>query len=233
MTTAMWAHLPELLEKARVRRNLRALWLRGTDHTFCSGADVQEFFSLAKNTDLVLANQAHIEQAQSALAKFPLPTLALIEGDCFGGGLALALSCDFRIASTDSRFAVTPARLGLTYSLMSTRRLYRAVGDAVCREMLLAARVLDGTQALDCRLVNQLATADQLEVEAQNLTRQLADLSPFSQSAIKRTLNSIEGISSETEEVLHALMLSAFEGADFQEGTRAFLEKRKAVFRRS
>ena len=232
MTQQMWAQMPVLLEQAMNRKQVRVLLLRGARHTFCAGADIHELIRQAQDPQFIEQNQACIRQAMLVLEQFPLPTIALLEGACFGGGVALALACDFRIATTDSRFAVTPARLGIPYSLADTRKLHHIVGAALCRELLLAAKELDATQALAAGLVQQLVAPEQLEDEAADLAHRLSTLSPFAQQAIKRTLHVIEGSSDESAESLYQRMLSSFQGADFQEGVRAFADKRQAVFKR-
>jgi len=232
MTHRMWEMMPRLLEQIVKRKNVRVLLLRGARHTFCAGADIHELIDRAGDFAFVERNQASIRRALLALECFPLPTLAVLEGACFGGGMSLALVCDFRIAATDSRFAVTPARLGMPYSLADTRKLHRLAGAVVCREMLLAGRELNAEEACSAGLVQKVLAAAQLEDESSAWIKRLSRLSPFAQAAIKRTLNVIEDASDESAESLHQRMLESFRGADFQEGVRAFADKRKAVFRR-
>jgi len=96
----------------------------------------------------VAANAESIRASAEALKTLPRPTIARIEGSCFGGGALLALACDFRIADTTASFAITPARLGLVYSIGDTSNLVNTVGLAVARRMLMLSEVLDAEAAI-------------------------------------------------------------------------------------
>lgn len=232
MTHSMWEMFPQLLQQIADKKDIRVLVLRGAGSTFCAGADIRELIEQAGDAAFVERNQAAIRQALHALESFPLPTLAAIEGACFGGGISLALACDFRMASADSRFAVTPARLGMPYSLADTRKLHAAVGGQVCRQMLLAGRELNAEEAHSVGLILQPLPPDSLKETVNTWVERLSRLSPFAQMAIKRTLNVIEEASDESPKSLHLRMLESFSGNDFKEGVQAFIDKRKAQFQR-
>lgn len=228
----MWQQLPSLLQRAQQDSAVRVLLVQGAAGAFCAGADVAELLRCAEDSQWVTENQRCIAQAQLVLETLPLPTLALIDGACFGGGLGLALCCDFRLATPASRFAITPARLGLAYSLADTGRLHRTVGASLCRQMLLTAAELDAEQALQAGLTDALVAPERMQAELSDRIRRLTALSPWSQQAIKRTIRTLEGGREDSAASLHALMLAGFAGPDMAEGAAAFLQKRKPQFKR-
>ena len=237
MTDAMWRELPGRLQEAVQMQEARSVAVAGSGEHFCAGADISELLESVRDggdEEGIAQGQAAVAAAHEALASCPLPTIAAVHGSCFGGGLGLALCCDFRLGSQDSRYAITPARLGLAYSLADTRRLHRTVGPTLCRQLLLGARELDAGQAHAAGLLSEPPLPPkQVWPAVEQLAADLAKLSPFSQRAIKRTLGTIEGAAAaDTPEQLHALALSAFTGPDMAEGTAAFVEKRPPAFRR-
>ena len=125
LDTSMWQAISTALSDTG---NARVLVLHGTAGAFCSGADLHEIETLRRDPPALAASNALIEHVQLQLQRLPIPTLAVIDGACFGGGIGLTLACDLRLATPDSRFGLAPANLGLMYSLEDTRRLHRAVG---------------------------------------------------------------------------------------------------------
>lgn len=230
MTEAMWeqldAHLSDLRDSPA-----RALILSGSGEHFCAGADINELREqLAKPTRL-RANSERIQIVQQALAALPIPSLAAIRGACVGGGVGLALCCDLRLATPDARFALTPTRLGLHYSLIDSRRLAGVIGLARARQMLLTADLIDAAEAARWGLVTELhPDADALEAAALACAQSWAQSSPAALKQTKRVLAQLDGSQSCTEAELKAEFLAAFDGPDFREGASAFLEKRPPRF---
>jgi len=176
------------------------------------------------------ANNRIVAQAQLALERLPLPTLAVIDGPCFGGGFGLAAACDFRLGSTRSRFAITPARLGLLYSIEDTRRVVALVGDARARRLLMRSERLDAAQALAWGVLDALVEPDALEATAQEWARGLAAQSATSMAGIKATLGWCSGRGAATEAEVRQAFYAAFNGPDFAEGAQAFLARREPKF---
>jgi enoyl-CoA hydratase/carnithine racemase len=228
LTEAMWAKLPSLLNSAV--DNCRVLRVRGEGGAFASGADISEFDEIYASAERGEANSACLADALDALANFPHPTIAIIRGACVGGGCALALACDFRFADETAKFAITPAKMGLLYPFNDTKRLVDTVGGSTAKDILFSARVLDGPEALDCGLINRLATPDQLDAVVADYVTRLLDMSPRSAQFTKRMIGLVlAGQDHDTDET-RALFREAFNSADFKEGYRAFLEKRKPDF---
>lgn len=227
LTDAMWKALPGLVEEAG--RTARVLIVEGEGGTFSAGADIGEFAELTADPAWREANQAAIRSAMTSLAEAPLPTIALVEGDCIGGGCGLALCCDLRIAAPAARFGITPARLGLVYSLEDTRRLVEAVGPSQSKRILFSGDLIDAAEAARIGLVTILA-ADPRGGAGQIAAR-LAEVSGHSQRESKKMIARILSGQFADDAETRALFAAAFDGPDFKEGSAAFLERRPATFR--
>lgn len=226
-TIAMWRLLPELLAQASADADCRVLVVKSASGgAFCAGADIAELLANKDDASWRAENQKAINRAQYELARFRLPTVAMVEGDCVGGGCGIALACDMRIAAPGARFGITPAKLGLVYPLHDVKLLVDLVGPGQARRMLYTGMLLDAEEARAVGLVEELADREDA------LVAQLLAASPFSTQAIKVFVRKVlDGQVADDGESLH-VFASAFEGPDFREGTRAFVEKRKPVFRR-
>jgi enoyl-CoA hydratase/carnithine racemase len=230
MTRAMWQAVPALVADAAADPALAVLRVEGAGGHFCGGADISEFAETYATSEATAAANAAIAAAAEALANFPKPALAVIRGACVGGGVALALACDLRIAAADARFAVTPAKLGLIYSQADTTRLVRAVGAARAKDLLFTARVIAAEEAARIGLVEQLHAPDALEEAVAAWLVPLASGSRSALRAIKAMVAAIEAGAPDNAPHLAAAFQDAFADEDFAEGYRAFLEKRPPRF---
>lgn len=208
----------------------RALLLQGSGGAFCAGADIEELAGLVRDPAAMAANNAVVSQVQQALAALPMPTLAVVDGPCFGGGFGLAAACDFRLASTRSLFAATPARLGLLYSVEDTRRLLSLLGLQRTRRLLLHGERLDAATALAWGAVDAVIESPALPDTAQAWAEELAAQSPTSMAGIKATLGWLGGQTTHTEAQVRTAFDAAFAGPDFAEGAAAFLQRRAPLF---
>ena len=208
----------------------RVLLLQGQPGVFCAGADIEEMQSLVNDAQKLAVNNAVVKQAQLALENLPLPTVAVIDGPCFGGGFGIAAACDFRIGSTRCLFAITPARLGLLYSLEDTRRVVALVGVPRAKRLLMRAERLDARTALAWGVLDELVAPEMLAATAQRWAEELAAQSATSQAGIKATIGLITGNGHLDEPQVRAAFDAAFKGRDFAEGTAAFLQRRAPKF---
>jgi enoyl-CoA hydratase/carnithine racemase len=205
--------------------------VRGSGHeAFSAGADIAEMEQQLRDPPALEVTQQAVQVAQDAWARLPKPTIAVIEGACTGGGCGLALTCDLRLATPDSFFAIPPAKLGLVYSLVDTRRLVDVVGPARAKEMLFTGRRVAADEALQFGLVNRLVPAAELDVQAEALAREIAASAQSSVRAAKRIVDLIAAGAAEETAESRALYAGAFHGSDFLEGARAFLAKRLPKF---
>lgn len=236
MTEAMWEQLLQALSQVADEhrrsggRAPRALVLAGAPGAFCAGADIAELALLLREPAAMSANNHLVARAQLALEQLPLPTLALIDGPCFGGGFGLAAACDFRVASARASFAITPARLGLLYSIEDTRRVVRLLGDTRARRLLLRGERLDAQTARDWGLLDALVEPELLQAQAQAWLADICAQSPTSMTGIKATLAHVGQAGRGDEAEVRAAFDAAFYGSDFAEGAAAFLERRSARF---
>lgn len=230
LNEAMWRAIPSLLAEAEADNAVRLLVVRGAGGAFAAGADISEFEEVYATPERAADYSRAIAAALDGLAAFPKPTLAMIEGACVGGGCGIALACDLRFAAEGSRFGITPGKLGLVYTLNDTRRLVNAVGLPAAKDILFTGRLLAADEALRLGLINRLVSAETLAGEVEAYGTLIAAASPRSARVTKQLMALIEAGQSEDDDATRALFLEAFTSADFQEGYRAFLEKRTPKF---
>jgi enoyl-CoA hydratase/carnithine racemase len=229
---SMWTAIPELVAEAAGHEDVKVLILRGTPGAFCAGADIAEFEEVFASREAARAYHGVVHAAYDAIASLPIPTIALVQGVCFGGGCALALCCDLRYADESASFCIPPARLGLAYSLAETKRLVDLVGPAKAKEMLMGARVIAVDEALRIGLVTRLFPASELEHETLGFARRLSGLSQFTITATKQVVAAIMNGAIEETARTRELFDAQFDSPDYVEGRRAFLEKREPDFTR-
>jgi enoyl-CoA hydratase/carnithine racemase len=160
------------------------------------------------------------------------PTIAMIRGYCIGGGLAVALTCDLRLCSAESRFAIPAARLGLGYGFAGVKALIDVVGPAIAKEILFTARQLSAGEALRVGLVNRVAPAAELEPLVREYAAMIGANAPLTLRAAK--LAAREALRDPDRRRLaevEAAVAACFDSADFKEGRTAFMEKRAPQFR--
>lgn len=222
MTAEMWRALPYLLEPLARDSDVRALVLTGAGGVFCAGADLSEISALAAGDDDTGLTVA----AEHALATFPKPVIAMIEGYCVGGGCQLALACDIRIAADDTRFGITPAKLGIVYPLSSTRRLVDLVGPGAAKLMLYSADLFDAAWAARAGLVEETVPAARLHERVYGLAATLTTRSRLTLAAAKEIIDGRAG-----ESRFREWQKTARESGESAEGVAAFLERRSPNFK--
>jgi methylglutaconyl-CoA hydratase len=195
---------------------------------FCAGMDLEELRALAAKTEEEnLAHSRRIATLFRALYEFPKATIAAVNGPAIAGGAGLATLCDFTLASTSASFGFTEVRIGFVPAIVSAF-LLRQVGEKHARDLLLTGRIISAEEAYRMGLVNEVVEAVHLEPGARRLAEQLLENSPASLRATKALLRrySAEALSRELESGMEA-NAQMRKTADFQEGVRSFLERRK------
>jgi len=230
VNAAMWEHLPVILDEAAKTKDLRTLIIRGDGDHFASGADISEFETLYATAESAKKISDDIAAGFKALAQFPLPTIAMIRGACVGGGCGLALCCDIRFADNTSKYAITPAKLGLVYPFSDVQRLIETVGIPNAKDILYSARLIQAKAARKMGLINQLFKVDNLEEKTMEYAQGLAALSPQSLKITKQMFAAYQAGQTGENEQSQKWFLDGFSSADFKEGYKAFLEKRKPDF---
>ncbi len=235
LTAAMWAALPALVADAVADPAVRVIILRGAgERAFSAGADISEF-ETARAGGEVHAYDALNHAAFEALTGCPKPTIAMIHGYCMGGGLGLALGCDLRIADTAAQFALPPAKLGLGYNPRWITPILRAISPVDAKLMLFTGRRFPADKAQTMGLVTEVVASSELSAAVLALARDIASNAPLTIRGAKAAIDAYSapylapGVAPDIA-ALDAHIAACFASADYAEGRRAFLEKRKPQF---
>jgi enoyl-CoA hydratase len=210
--------------------DIRALIITGAgEKAFVAGADITELATLNAIQGKYFVANGH--QTMSALQKLPIPVIAAVNGFALGGGLELALACDFIYASENAKFGLPEITLGLIPGFGGTQRLARIIGKNMAKELIFTGRMLSAAEAFQLGFVNKVVPLGQLMEETVKTARTIAAKGKVSINAAKQTIN--QGLNvdlataCEIEIDAFALCVAS---EDAKEGTLAFLEKRKPKF---
>jgi enoyl-CoA hydratase len=199
------------------------------DKAFIAGADIAEF---AGRTATMQRDVMTGRSLFTAIDTFPKPVIAMINGYCLGGGCELALACDIRIASETASFGQPEINLGIIPGGGGTQRLPRLVGEGKAMELILTGEIIDARTAFSIGLVNHVVPPDQLEAKTMEIAKRIAEKGPIALRLAKEAVklasrsNLDEGLRREID-----LFALCFSTEDKDEGVKAFLEKRKPVFK--
>jgi len=233
LTAKMWGLVPKLVADAEADPTVRVIILRGAgERALSAGADISEFDS-ARSGDAAVTYDGLNHAAFNALAGAIKPTIAMIHGFCLGGGLGLAACCDLRLADDKATFAIPAAKLGIGYNPRWVRQLLAILPVPRVKEILFSGRRLNAAEAMQIGLVNRVsASAETLEAETRALAAEIAANAPLTIRAAKHAIDALtrDGASADLS-LLDADIAACFASEDYAEGRRAFLEKRKPVFR--
>ena len=228
----MWQALPIVLDAYAKDPEVRVIVLRGEgEKAFVAGADISQFKEKRSSPEAVNAYNTAADGANHALYECPKPTIAMIRGYCIGGGTAIAVGCDIRIAADDARFGVPAAKLGLGYRFPGIKRLADVVGPAFTAEIFFTARQFTAQEALAMNLINRMVPVAELEQYTRTYAETIASNAPITIAAVKRAL--VEYLKNPEERNLalcQKMVDECYASADYKEGQTAFMEKRKAVF---
>jgi enoyl-CoA hydratase len=234
VTFEMWHHIQRLMVDLKAAPQVRVIVFRGAgEEAFSAGADINEFATHRNNAAKATLYNAAFDAAMDAAEGVGKPTLCLIKGVCVGGGYEFTTACDIRIAADNARFGVPIARLGLPVGFREMRRLTRLIGPARTMELLLTADLLSAQEAYRLGLVNHVVPLADVEAFTYAMANNIAALAPVVHQVHKEMMQivldnpSLSGLTPEQR----GLGVLPFDTEDFQEGWRAFLEKRPPRFR--
>ncbi len=231
LTRAMWTQLAEIFERLAGDREVRSIVLAGAGGYFSAGADIREFSRVRSDAASGAEYDRRIERCIVNLMHAPQPTIAAIEGYCMGGGMSLAMGCDFRIAHPSARFAIPAARLGVVYGLVDSRNLINLVGLAGAKRILFTGEPIAAGTAQEMGLVDECTERPPMD-SALAWAERLAANAPISLRGSKTILSAIaEGREAELPATVERLEALALESEDYREGVQAFEEKRPPRFR--
>ena len=233
MGLATWRALRSLVAEAQADEAVGVIVVRGSGKHFGAGNDISELGTFPGDPAAALAFAVAMADAMQAVEDASKPVVMAIEGACYGAALALALAGDLRIASDTAAFAIPAARLGALYLRSDLHRLVAAIGPGQSRKLVYSAETIGATQARHIGLIDEVFPADRFEPELRRLIDGILAGSPFTLARTKAMLRDLaQGATPrETSESL-GLFVEATQGVDFGEGTSAFLNRRKARFRR-
>ena len=226
MTWAMYQRLVEVCEEVDRDDRIRVLVVTGSGgRAFISGTDISQFPAFRGNPQAGIDYEERIDAVTGRLEAVTKPTIASIRGFAVGGGMGIAMTCDLRIASEDSRFGIPIIRLGNCLSTNNYARMVALIGPARAKEMIFTARHVEAREALAWGLVNEVVPAEVLDSRTQELAQAIATAPPLtlrvSKEAVRRVINRLL-----PEDRGHDLIGTCYNSADFQEGVAAFLDKR-------
>src|SRR5207248_6390190 len=192
ISVEMWGGLSEILDEFAGDETVRVVVLTGAGtRAFVSGADISQFEKQRSNADAQRAYDEQTSVGRRKLASFPKPTIASIRGYCLGGGLAIAMQSDLRIASSDSQFGIPAAKLGIAYGFDGLRRLVSLVGPAHARMILYTGERIGADEALRIGLVNRVVPPEQLESHVYDLAQIIAANAPLSIAASRIAIDQV------------------------------------------
>jgi enoyl-CoA hydratase/carnithine racemase len=221
-----------MLEAFAADDEVRVVVLTGAGgKAFVSGADISKFENERATVEAQTRYNAVVERLYGGIHDFSKPIIAMIRGYCIGGGLGLAVSCDMRICTEESRFALPAAKLGLGYGYLGIKRFVDLVGPAFAKEIFFTAKQFGAREAYDMGLVNRVVPDGELEAVVKDYAETIANNAPLTVKASKYAiLQAVEADSSRNLERCNELVKQCFASSDYIEGRRAFMEKRKPKF---
>lgn len=240
LSSTMVEELHDYFGRLAGERATRVVIMRGAGRAFCAGLDLKEHAgsrpgddSLGSSTGATLAVQRRISNLVIAMRRLPQPFIAAVRGPASGGGFALAMAADVRVAGASARFNAAFIRIGLSGCDMGiSYTLPRAVGSSIAFELLLTGRFIDAQRALQTRLVSEVVPDAELDAAAEKLAREMAETSPLGLSLTKECIHAnIDAAGIEQAIAMEDRNQALCVGAGYlSEGARAFAEKRKPRF---
>lgn len=231
ISVEMWKDFPQKIQQLQEDPDVRVVVLQGSGtEAFAAGADISQFEQHRNNADQSQEYHCLTQTAFDAIRNLDKPTIAKIHGFCMGGGLLVALCCDFRIAAENASFSIPASKLGIGYAHENVQQMVDVVGAVQAREILFLARTYSASEALQKNLIHRLVSSDTLALEVQNWCDLLGKRAPLTLKAMKRSIHHCtQSPHSIPSDVMNALQ-QCTESQDYQEGYRAFLEKRIPQF---
>jgi enoyl-CoA hydratase/carnithine racemase len=227
----MYRDLPGIMADLDADPGVKVVVIRGAGQkSFASGADISEFERERGNAVAARNYNEHVAAAERAIEGLSKPTIAMIHGYCIGGGAGLALSCDLRFADTRARFAITPSKLGLVYSLESTKRVVDLAGPSRAKWILMSGQQIQAERAFQLGLFDELYPVEELETATFEFAELLTTRAQVSVRAGKAMVRRVVTGQVTDDEETTAIRNDSFDTDDYAEGVRSFLEKRAPRF---
>lgn len=233
LSLAMWQGIAEIVREYEADPQVRVIILKGAgDKAFTAGADISRFETERGTPEGIGAYEKATGDAYGAVREAAKPTIARIHGFCMGGGMAMAISCDLRVAAEGAVFGIPAARLGVGYGYDAVKTLVDLVGPSFAKEVLYTARKFTAAEAAGMGLINRAVPEAELDTAVADMAGRIAENAPLTIAAVAATVTDLLRDPSERDRAACDTKVAAcFASADFEEGRKAFLEKRKPQFR--
>ena len=231
MTSEMYGGLMDACERVERDAGIRVFIISGAGgRAFISGSDIREFTSFTSPAD-ALAYERRLDEVLERVERLGAVTIAQVEGIATGGGCLLALACDLRVCTPDSRFGVPIARtLGNCLSAANYARLIDLIGPARTKELLLTARLIDAHEALALGMVTRIVDHDRIDEAVRELTEAMATHAPLTIRATKEMVRRTQAARRLPATAADDVIAMCYGSEDFREGVEAFLAKRTPRF---
>ena len=229
VTYEMWEMLPGVLADLEAE-GPRVLLVRGVGGHFCAGADITGLGTSLADAGVPGGYREVNARAEDALMAFALPVIAVIEGNCIGGGWQIASACDLRVAGASTLLGITPARLGITYPPEAVRRTMAIVGPSATKRLLYTGELIGAEEALRLGFLDVLVPDDALDDRVAEMATAVAERSLLTQAATKMLVNAEILGSTELRRRHDELERASRDSVDLDEGLSAFAEKRSPSF---
>ena len=221
----------DVMEEFGKNPDVRVVVLKGDAKAWVSGADISEFENRRSNAEQAHGYERNSLSMYEAVHDCPKPVIAMVQGYCLGGGMALACACDIRIASKSAQFGIPAGRLGIGYRPNFTRWVVETVGAPTAKEILYSARRYKAEEALQIRLINRLTEDADLETFTREYVQAMVENAPLSLLATKGIVNEVLKTPADWDmDKCQALVDACSNSEDFKEGRKAFMEKRTPNF---
>lgn len=229
--TALWRELANAVSVFESDKDVSVIIIHGGPNaSFCAGADISEFPEVFETDESTGRYLDIMEAALGGIEGCTKPVIGAIEGFCIGAGVAIASACDIRICSSDIRFGVTPANLGLVYSYPDLARLTRLLGSDNAKHVLLTGELFDAEDARRMGFSSRISHAGAAYQDATDLALKMATKSQTSIRTLKTMIGKIVSADADAAAFGRRAFTDSVAGADFAEGVKAFSEKRRAEF---
>jgi enoyl-CoA hydratase len=233
VTYDMRRAIPGIMADFEADDDVRVVVIAGAgEKAFISGSDISQFGAKRSSEEARKLYDEASEQANAAMAAFPKPMIAMIHGFCLGAGVLTAMLCDFRIAADNAQFGAPPAKLGLGFGYGGVDNLVKLVGPAYAAEMLFTGNRYPADDALRMGLVNRVVPYAELEATVRAIAETIAANAPLTLRSVKTSIRNTQRDESRRDmATVQAQIEACFASEDYKEGQKAFMEKRKPVFR--
>jgi enoyl-CoA hydratase/carnithine racemase len=230
---AMWRGIPEAMARFDADAEVRCVAFRGAgSEAFAAGADISEFEKNRAATSSVSVYDGLLDKVLHAIQDSRKPSVAMIHGFCLGGGLEVALACDLRYCGESAQFGIPAAKLGLAYNVEGHKRLIETVGHSRAREIMFLGRRYPAVEAASMGLVHRVVPDARLEAFLEETLKTLAENAPLAIANSKTiTEEFVKSSGAPDAALMQAAMERCAESADYEEGRKAFMEKRKPQFK--